>query len=185
MEETRNNSFVFYKSWANFIDEFDEEEQKEIVYQIYLYGMGRELTTNNKYIKAYLKDVKESIDEAKGRYIRSVVNGGKGGRKKINLDIEQILNFIEDGYTYEQIGKAMGVHANTIGNRVRDYKKQKQEQEQTQEYNKNTTNKNKNQNNNSPEEEVKDNEEVKDFEEGKVEGVVLENNNTPTSHFNF
>ena len=171
MNEVRNNSFVFYKSWGDFIDEFEIEEQKEILYQIYLYGMGRETTENKTYIRAFLKTVKEDIDDAKGRYIQSVVSGARGGRKKIELDIEQILTFIENGYTYAQIGKAMGVHANTIGNRVREYKKQIQVQEQTQQNNKNTTTQNKNQHNNYPEEEVK--------EEVKVEGFNKQ------QHFNF
>lgn len=183
MEEVKNNSFVFYRSWANFIDELDIEEQKEVLYQIYLYGMGRDLTTENRYIKAYLKDVKEDIDEAKGRYIRSVVSGAKGGRKKIDLDMEQILNFIDDGYTYAQIGKAMGVHPNTIGNRVREYKKQIQEQELTQEHNNNTTNNNKNQHNNYPE--VKDKVNDKDKEKEKDKVVVNVNNTTTNSHFSF
>ena len=175
MDEVRNNSFVFYKSWGDFIDEFEIEEQKEILYQIYLYGMGRETTENKTYIRAFLKTVKEDIDDAKGRYIQSVVSGARGGRKKIELDIEQILTFIENGYTYAQIGKAMGVHANTIGNRVREYKKQIQVQEQTQQNNKNTTTQNKNQHNNYPEEEVKD--EVE--EEVNVKGFNKQ------QHFNF
>lgn len=175
MDEVRNNSFVFYKSWGDFIDEFEIEEQKEILYQIYLYGMGRETTENKTYIRAFLKTVKEDIDDAKGRYIQSVVSGARGGRKKIELDIEQILTFIENGYTYAQIGKAMGVHANTIGNRVREYKKQIQVQEQTQQNNKNTTTQNKNQHNNYPEEEVK----VKVKEEVNVEGFNKQ------QHFNF
>lgn len=166
MEEVKNNSWVFYRSWSNYIDELDIEEQKELLYQIYLYGMGREITTENKYIKAFLNGVKEDIDNAKGRYIRSVVTGKKGGRTKIDLDIDEIMNFIDDGYTYAQIGKAMGVHANTIGNRVREYKKQIQEQEQTQEHKTNTTNKNKNQHNTYPED--KDKEEVKDKDVVKV-----------------
>lgn len=181
MEEVKNNSFVFYRSWGDFIDEFEVEEQKEIVYQIYLYGMGRETTEDKTYIRAFLKTVKENIDDAKGRYIRSVVSGAKGGRKKIELDMEQILNFIDEGYTYAQIGKAMGVHANTIGNRVREYKKQIQEQELTQEHNNITTNKNKNQHNNYPKEEDKVNDDVED----KDKGSVLQNNNTTTSYFNF
>ena len=179
MDEVRNNSFVFYKSWGDFIDEFEIEEQKEILYQIYLYGMGRETTENKTYIRAFLKTVKEDIDDAKGRYIQSVVSGARGGRKKIELDIEQILTFIENGYTYAQIGKAMGVHANTIGNRVREYKKQiqVQVQEQQQQNNKNTTTQNKNQHNNYPEEEVKD----KEDEEVKEEVEVI----NKQQHFNF
>lgn len=179
MDEVKNNSFVFYKSWGDFIDEFEIEEQKEILYQIYLYGMGRETTEEKNYIRAFLKTVKENIDDAKSRYIRSVVSGAKGGRKKIDLDMEQILSFIDDGYTYAQIGKAMGVHSNTIGNRVREYKKQIQEQELTQEHNNNTTNKNKKQDNINPKEEDKGKEE----EQGKES--VLQNNNTTTSYFNF
>ena len=180
MEEVKNNSFVFYKSWGDYIDEFDVEEQKEILYQIYLCGMGRESTECKTHIRAFLKGVKEQIDDAKGRYIRSVVSGTKGGRKKIDLDMEQILSFIDDGYTYAQIGKAMGVHANTIGNRVRDYKKQIQEQELTQEHNNNTTNNNRKQDNNYPEEKdkVKENDKVKDNVD------VLQNNNT-TSYYKF
>ena len=181
MEEVKNNSFVFYKSWGDYIDEFEIEEQKEILYQIYLYGMGRETTESKTHIRAFLKTVKEDIDDAKGRYIRSVVSGTKGGRKKIDLDMDQILSFIADGYTYAQIGKAMGVHANTIGNRVRDYKKQIQEQEQTQEHNNNTTNNNIKQDNNYPE----DKDKVKDYDKVKGNVDVLQNNNTTTSHYEF
>ena len=151
-----------------------------LVYKKDEYRPGFQNMENKTYIRAFLKQVKEQIDDAKGRYIRSVVSGTKGGRKKIDLDMEQILSFIDDGYTYAQIGKAMGVHANTIGNRVRDYKKQIQEQELTQEHNNNTTNNNRKQDNNYPEDKdkVKENDKVKDNVD------VLQNNNT-TSYYKF
>ncbi len=122
-----NESFVFYKDWADTIDMLDEEAGKDLLYKIYLIGVNREeeIFVDNPFEKSFLNRVQADIDRAKVKYIHSVVNGQKGGRPKLDLDIDQIMRLVNSGFTYEQIAKYMGVSRNTIGDRVREYRNQK------------------------------------------------------------
>lgn len=122
-----NESFVFYKDWADTIDMLDEEAGKDLLYKIYLIGVNREeeIFVDNPFEKSFLKRVQSDIDRAKARYIHSIINGKKGGRPRIDLDIDEIMSLVNSGFTYEQIAKYMGVSRNTIGDRVREYKNQK------------------------------------------------------------
>ena len=122
-----NESFVFYKDWADTIDMLDEEGAKELLYKIYLIGVNREeeVYVDNVYEKSFLNRVKTDIDNAKARYIHNVINGNKGGRPKIDLDIEEIMTLVNNKFTYDQIAKYMNVSRNTIANRVKEYKNQK------------------------------------------------------------
>ena len=122
-----NESFVFYKDWADTIDMLDEEAGKDLLYKIYLIGVNREeeIFVDNPFEKSFLNRVQADIDRAKVKYIHSVINGKKGGRPRIDLDIEEIMSLVNSGFTYEQIAKYMGVSRNTIGDRVREYKNQK------------------------------------------------------------
>lgn len=122
-----NESFVFYKDWADTIDMLDEEAGKDLLYKIYLIGVNREeeIFVDNPFEKSFLNRVQSDIDRAKVKYIHSVVNGKKGGRPKIDLDIDEIMSLVNSGFTYDQIAKYMGVSRNTIGDRVREYRNQK------------------------------------------------------------
>ncbi len=122
-----NESFVFYKDWADTIDMLDEEAGKDLLYKIYLIGVNREeeIFVDNPFEKSFLNRVQADIDRAKVKYIHSVINGKKGGRPRIDLDIDEIMSLVNSGFTYEQIAKYMGVSRNTIGDRVREYKNQK------------------------------------------------------------
>lgn len=122
-----NESFVFYKDWADTIDMLDDEAGKDLLYKIYLIGVNREeeIFVDNPFEKSFLNRVQSDIDRAKVKYIHKVINGKKGGRPKIDLDIDEIMSLVNSGFTYDQIAKYMGVSRNTIANRVREYKNQK------------------------------------------------------------
>ena len=121
-----NDSFVFYESWSNIIDSLDLNTAKDMLYQIYLVGMGRQLNTDNELVKGIIKGaIEPSIKSAKARYQNSIINGSKGGRPPKDLDINEILKLQSQGLTYEQIGKQLDVSKNTIADRIKKYKNQK------------------------------------------------------------
>lgn len=126
-----NNSFVFYESWANFIDIQDRETAKELVYQIYRVGLDKEIDTDNEIIRSILKAfIIPNIKGAKRRYNTSVENGkkSKGAPPKTNKeDDEMIWKLHLDGLTYDEIVETMNTYGvsisrNTVGDRVRKRK---------------------------------------------------------------
>ena len=158
-------SFIFYESWSMFIDNLERETAKELVYQIYLVGMGKELDTDDENIVNIINAfILPNIKGAQKRYATAVANGSKGGRKPITTKEQdlQIYQLHLDGWTYEQIAEEFGIDKNTVGNRVRrlrnELKTKNQNKNQIQEPNTNTfkdNNKN-NSNNNKENEEDKD-----------------------------
>lgn len=63
------DSFVFYGSWRELLEGFDNETAKEILWQVMLYGTDGELTTQNKMIEGIiLGAVAPNIRRAMDRY---------------------------------------------------------------------------------------------------------------------
>ena len=143
-----NNSFVFYESWSKFIDKKDRETAKEIVYQIYLIGLGKELDTDNEDIIDIIDAfILPNIKGAKRRYNTAVENGkkSKGAPRVTTLEQDkEIYQLHKDGWTYAQIAEEFGIDKNTVGNRVRtlrneeELKTKNQNKNQIQELNEKT-----------------------------------------------
>lgn len=126
-----NNSFIFYESWSEFIDDLDREDAKELVYQIYRVGLDKEMDTNDTIIRKIVKAfILPNIKGAKRRYNTSVANGKKSEgapRKTTEADDNLIWELHLEGLTYDEIVERMDTYGvsisrNTVGDRVRKRK---------------------------------------------------------------
>lgn len=89
------NSFLFYKSYYEAINELPEEEQGIIYKALIDYAMTGKSPKLNGYLKGYFSLIKPNIDSGNAKYDASVENGKLGGRpKKINVD-NSLTNTLE------------------------------------------------------------------------------------------
>lgn len=148
-----NKSFVFYESWANFIDIQDRETAKELVYQIYRVGLDKDIDTDNEIIRSILTAfIIPNIKGAKRRYNTAVENGNKskGAPPKTNeQDDELIWELHLEGLTYDEIVERMdsygvSISRNTVGDRVRKRKELESTKNKNQELKPNTETNNEN-----------------------------------------
>lgn len=116
------DSFVFYGSWRELLEGFDNETAKEILWQVMLYGTDGELTTQNKMIEGIiLGAVAPNIRRAMDRYNQSIIEGKKGGRSKIELPIEEIIKLREKGTTLGEIARLYECSVDTVSRRIKEY----------------------------------------------------------------
>ena len=128
---SNGNSFIFYESWYEFIDDLEREDAKELVYQIYRVGSDKPMDTEDKVIQKLVKSfILPNIKGAKRRYNTAVENGkkSKGAPPKTNeADDNLIWELHLEGLTYDEIVERMDTYGvsisrNTVGDRVRKRK---------------------------------------------------------------
>ena len=146
-----SNSFIFYESWSEFIDELDREDAKELVYQIYRVGLDKPMDTEDMVVQKIIKAfILPNIKGAKRRYNTAVQNGKKSeGRPRVtNEEQDRIIWELHlEGLTYEQIvdrckSYGFSVSKNTVASRVRERKEEEETEtkNQNQKPNKETNN---------------------------------------------
>jgi hypothetical protein len=75
----RNDSFVFYKSYRDIINELPKDEQLGMLRAVLDYGLdGKEPKNFEGYLKAIFLSMKTNIDFSNARYRACVENGKKG-----------------------------------------------------------------------------------------------------------
>lgn len=82
MEAVRD-SFVFYRSFAEAIEELPDDLQLECYKAITNYALYGEETANSPYIKALFKSFRANIDAAQKKRDANIENGKKGGRPRL------------------------------------------------------------------------------------------------------
>lgn len=148
-----NNSFIFYESWYEFIDDLERDDAKELVYQIYRVGSDKPMDTDNKVIQSIVKSfIVPNIKGAKRRYNTAVENGKKseGAPRKTTPEEDNIIWELHlEGLTYDEIVErcdtyGFRVSKNTVGSRIRERKeKEKKLKTNNQEQEPGTTTNNK------------------------------------------
>ena len=78
----RVDSFVFYTSWLEAIEELDEEDQLKTIKAILRYQAFHEEPEAKGSAMAIFKMARPVIDEMYNRRVASIENGKKGGRPK-------------------------------------------------------------------------------------------------------
>ena len=143
-----NNSFIFYESWSEFIDELDREDAKELVYQIYLVGLDKPMDTDDKVVQKIIKAfILPNIKGAKRRYNTAVANGkkSKGAPPKTTKEDDNLIWELHlEGLTYDEIVSRMetygvSISRNTVGDRVRKRKEEENTKNNNQEIKPNLT----------------------------------------------
>ena len=150
--ESELKNFVFYKTWAIYLDkQKDKEKAKEILWQIMRGGVGFDYDTEDESILDIVNlFVMPNIKHAQQRYDRAQEGGRDGGRPRQDIDQTEVFEMHYNGATYQEIADRIGVHKNTIQNRMNEwkdeYKNYKNNKNQEQKTNKN--------NNKNPEKEI-------------------------------
>ena len=131
-----NESFIFYESWYEFIDDLDREDAKELVYQIYRVGSDKPMDTDDKMIQKLVKSfILPNIKGAQRRYRTAVANGKKsdGAPRKTTPEEDNLIWELHlEGLTYDEIVErcdtyGFRVSKNTVGSRIRERKKKEEE----------------------------------------------------------
>lgn len=141
------NSFVFYESigkqFERLLNRGKREEALDYIAAVIKYGLYREEPAEEAEVWNYgLDSAFSSIGSAKVRYEKSKIDGGKGGRKRLEIDMDKVLELIEEGYTYSQIADVFGCSKNTIANRIAETKNQNPKNQEQQVIEKPKTTKN-------------------------------------------
>ena len=119
MEDYSN--FVFYGSWKTLLDGFSKEQAKEILWQIVNYGVGSSFDTDDKMIIAIIQGaIAPTINAAQDRYLKSVVNGKKGGRPKKAIDLNEAKEMMEKGISKKAIAEHFNVSTDTLERRFKE-----------------------------------------------------------------
>ena len=117
-----NESFVFYRSFYEAINEVPEENQLELFKAICEYSLNNKLPKlENKISRVIFKLIKPNIDSAKARYERAVEGGKMGGRPS-KISNEQIEKLREEGKTNKEIAEILGCSEKNIEYRIKKIK---------------------------------------------------------------
>ena len=91
------DSFVFYKSFYEAINNLEKEDQLEVYNAICEYSLNENIPeTITGVAKAMFILMKPNIDSANARYKASVENGKKGGRPRKNKKLEKPNNNLDE-----------------------------------------------------------------------------------------
>ena len=122
-----NNSFVFYATFLETIERLDNSSKElgnELMRAVIDYGIYGEYDNSNPIIDACMASIVHGIDSAKNRYEKAVEDGRKGGRNKIDFDMDKAQELKEQGKSYEEIAITLGVSKSTVQRRFNEQKKQ-------------------------------------------------------------
>ena len=117
------SNFVFYESWIETINGFEEDFGKEYAmetaYALIHFATTGEVKTSKKSIQNWIVgSCMPNIISAQQRYDKAVQNGKLGGRPSI-IDKERVLELRKQGYTQNAIAEELGCHVNSIRNILR------------------------------------------------------------------
>lgn len=144
-------SFIFYESWYEFIDDLEREDAKELVYQIYRVGSDKPMDTDDKMIQKLVKSfILPNIKGAQRRYRTAVENGKKseGAPRKTSPEQDNLIWELHlEGLSYDEIVErcdtyGFSVSKNTVGSRIRERKKEEELKTNNQEQEPKTKTKN-------------------------------------------
>lgn len=135
--EDKQIGFVFYASWDKILSALPLETAKEMLWEIKEIGLGKEITTDDKLIRAIIEgSIMPNIKAAQRKYETAAENGSKGGRPRLDIDMERVAALKAQGKTNEEIGRALGVSKTTIQTRWAEYqaetKTKNQERKETE-----------------------------------------------------
>lgn len=113
-----NENFIFYGSWKDTIDGYEEslgrEAANEFARQIINFGVTGEMTTDNKMMVGIINGMcKDLIEKSRKRYETGSKYGKLGGRPA-QYDHQAIRQMHQEGYSYSQIAEKFGCAIRTV-----------------------------------------------------------------------
>lgn len=118
------SSMVLNESVMTYCDKIAEvngvQEAWRILHILTDYGLyGIEPPADDKSLWIYNLDTElYLIKLSRDKYNKSVEDGKRGGRKKIETNDDEIASMLESGYTYQQISERMNVSISTLKRRM-------------------------------------------------------------------
>lgn len=115
-----NNSFVFYRTFKDTVDNIPDENLRLSLYEaIVNYGLNGEYDQSNPMVVAFMQQIVFSIDKAQSNYESSIQNGGKGGAKK-KYNHDKIRQLFSEGKNKFDIAKEIGCSTKTVERVTKD-----------------------------------------------------------------
>ena len=123
-------SFVFYESVAKQGDRLANKLGKEVAYDFYKavidFGLYGVLPDEDSDVWLYgFEQTITSIDAAKDRYAAAIENGKKGGRPKVNLNEQEVLEKKKELGTWKETAQFFGVTEQSLKNYRNQWENQK------------------------------------------------------------
>ena len=115
------DNFVFYGSWREslegFREEFGDDYAKEALWNLMLVATAGDIETERKSIIGFINGaVMPNVNKAKDRYAAAVENGKKGGRPKVNLNEQEVLEKKKELGTWKETAQFFGVTEQSLKN---------------------------------------------------------------------
>ena len=115
------DNFVFYGSWREslegFREEFGDDYAKEALWNLMLVATAGDIETERKSIIGFINGaVMPNVNKAKDRYAAAVENGKKGGRPKVNLNEQAVLEKKKELGTWKETAQFFGVTEQSLKN---------------------------------------------------------------------
>lgn len=119
-----NESFVLYESVYRMYQRLYKQNKEiaaDYMNAVMAFGIDGEMPEEDNVLWLYgLDNAFASIDSAKTKRVKNIEDGAKGGRRRLDLDMEAIRTMIENGMSYQEIAKELGVSKSTIQRRVNE-----------------------------------------------------------------
>lgn len=114
-------SFVLYESVFRMYQRIykkDKAKAADYINAVMEFGIDGVLPDEDDELWFYgLDNAIASIDSSKNNRTKNIEDGAKGGRKKIDLDNDSLLEMKNRGMSYQQIADELGVSKSTIQRR--------------------------------------------------------------------
>ena len=115
------DNFVFYGSWREslegFREEFGDDYAKEALWNLMLVATAGDIETERKSIIGFINGaVMPNVNKAKDRYAAAIENGKKGGRPKVNLNEQEVLEKKKELGTWKETAQYFGVTEQSLKN---------------------------------------------------------------------
>lgn len=119
-----NESFVLYESVFRTYQRLykkNKERAADYINAVMEFGIDGVIPDEDDEVWFYgLDNAIASISAAKDRRAKNIEDGAKGGRKKIDLDNESLLEMKNSGMSYQQIANELGISKSTIQRRFKE-----------------------------------------------------------------
>jgi len=113
------SNFVFYGSWRDTLEGFKEDFGKDYAYEtlwnLMLMATAGDVETDKQSIMKWIRgSVMPNVDNAKARFDGANVNGKKGGRPGIEVDLDLVKELRDKGESWQYIA----TYLTTLGTKI-------------------------------------------------------------------
>ena len=114
-QPTPRPAFLFYESFFEAIKQAPEEEQGRLALNLIACGLGQDSVDRLPYPdNAIIRQMVTNVEYADRRYYAAHHNGEKGGRPRIEVDLELAQSLYVEKQNWDEVAKTMGISRSTL-----------------------------------------------------------------------